>query len=74
MNDNIRDLFSEYISDETAHYLCNFFYELALVFEATHLGEIMRYQKSQVKLSDERSNQNHLKEKVSEEDSQDPLF
>ena len=48
MHDNVHDLFTEDLSDEAAYYLCNFFYDLALAFESSHLGEIMRHQKSQV--------------------------
>ena len=43
---NLRDLFPEDISDETAYHLGNFLYELALAFEAIHLGQIIRYNKS----------------------------
>jgi len=50
---NIRDLFPEDISDETAYHLGNFLYELALAFEAIHLGQIMRYNKSRADVSNE---------------------
>jgi len=46
MRNNLRDHFPEDISDETAYHLGNFLYELALAFEAIHLGQIMRYNKS----------------------------
>jgi hypothetical protein len=45
MKDNLRNLFPT-ISDEAAYHLVDFFYELALMFESSHLQHVMRYEKS----------------------------
>lgn len=74
MHDNVGDLFSKDLSDEAAYYLCNFFYDLALAFESSHLGEIMRYQKSQVTLRDKITYQNRFQGEASKENLQDPPF
>ena len=74
MHDNVHDLFTEDLSDEAAYYLCNFFYDLALAFESSHLGEIMRHQKSQVELRDKITYQNRFQGKASKEKLQDPPF
>ena len=74
MHDNVHDLFTEDLSDEAAYYLCNFFYDLALAFESSHLGEIMRHQKSQVELRDKITYQNRCQGKASKEKLQDPPF
>ena len=74
MHDNVHDLFTEDLSDEAAYYLCNFFYDLALAFESSHHGEIMRHQKSQVELRDKITYQNRFQGKASKEKLQDPPF
>ena len=74
MNDNLRDLFPGNFSDEAAHHLVNFFYELALAFESIHLGKIMRYQKSLIELRDEMVSQDCIQEQQKEEELQDPPF
>ena len=74
MHDNVHDLFTEDLSDEAVYYLCNFFYDLALAFESSHLGEIMRHQKSQVELRDKITCQNRFQGKASKENLQDPPF
>ena len=45
MKDNLRNMFPT-ISDEAAYHLVDFFYELALMFESSHLQHVMRYEKS----------------------------
>lgn len=37
------DLLPEEISDEAAHHLVNFLYDLALMVESLYFGQIMRY-------------------------------
>lgn len=74
MHDKVRDLFTEELSDEAAYYLCNFFYDLALAFESSHLAEIMRHQKSQVELRDKITYQNRFQAKALKENLQDPPF
>ncbi len=73
MYDNLRDLLPDDISDETAHQLVNFFYELALAFESIHLGKVMRYQKSIIELRGDMVGQNYPNEQHAEE-LQDPPF
>lgn len=46
MNDTLRNLLPEHLSDEAACHLVDFFYELAQAFESIYLGQIMRYKKS----------------------------
>lgn len=74
MRDNLRDLLPDNFSDETAHHLVNFFYELALAFESIHLGKIMRYQQSLIELRDEMVSQDNVQEQRKEEKLQDPPF
>ena len=75
MHDNLRALLPDDLSDETAHHLVNFFYELALAFESIHLGKIMRHQKSLIELRDELVNQDCTHEQQYEkEELQDPPF
>lgn len=74
MHDNLRDLFPDDFSDETAHHLVNFFYELALAFESIHLGKVMRYQKSLIELRDDLANQNDAQGQRKEDELQDPPF
>jgi hypothetical protein len=74
MHDNLRDLLPDDFSDETAHHLVNFFYELALAFESIHLGKIMRYQKSLIELRDDLIAQECVQEQRKEEELQDPPF
>ena len=73
MYDNLRELLPDDISDETAHQLVNFFYELALAFESIHLGKIMRYQKSLIDLREDMVGQNDPNEQHAEK-LQDPPF
>lgn len=72
MHDNLRDLLPDDCSDETAHHLVNFFYELALAFESIHLGKIMRYQKSLIELRGDLVSQ--AQEQRKKEELQDPPF
>lgn len=58
MTNNLRDLFAEEISDETAYQLGNFLYALALAFESAHLGQIKQYKKSKTELHNELMDQN----------------
>ena len=74
MYDNLRDLLPDDFSDETAHHLVNFFYELALAFESIHLGKIMRYQKSLIELRDDLVGEVCAQEQRKEEELQDPPF
>ena len=74
MHDNLRNLLPDNISDETAHQLDNFFYELALAFESIHLGKIMRYQKALIELRDDLVNQHDAQRQQKEEELQDPPF
>ncbi len=74
MHDNLRDLFPENFSDETAHQLVNFFYELALAFESIHLGKIMRYQKSLSELRHDMVGQECAQELRKREELQEPPF
>lgn len=46
MNINIKEILPYEISDEVAHHLVEFFYNLAVLFEAAHLDKVTRYQKS----------------------------
>jgi hypothetical protein len=71
MNDNLRDLFAEEISDETAYHLGNFLYELALAFESAHLGQIKRYNKSRIELYNELITQNSNQSVNGEKELQD---
>ena len=59
MINNLRDLFAEEISDETASHLGNFLYELALAFESSYFGQIKRYNTSVIKVHKELMNQNN---------------
>jgi len=58
MTDNLRDLFPEDISDETAYHLGNFLHELAQAFESIHLEQIRRYNKARIDFSNELMKQN----------------
>lgn len=46
MNEKIRNMLPERLSDEAAAHLVSFLYELASSVEAIYLGEIMRYKKA----------------------------
>ena len=48
MGVDVRELFPDDISDETAYHLVNFFYDFALAFESIHLGKVLRYQKAMI--------------------------
>lgn len=74
MYDTLRELLPDDITDETAHQLANFLYELALAFESIHLGKIMRYQKSLIELRDELVGQSCIKKQRKVEELQDPPF
>jgi hypothetical protein len=74
MHDNLRELFPDNFSDETAHQLVNFFYELALAFESIHLGKVMRYQKSLIQSKDDLVNQIGSQRAQKEEELQEPPF
>jgi hypothetical protein len=71
MTIQFEELFTHVISDEAAYHLTDFFYNLALIFESQHLGQIMRYQHSLVK---ENYNQDKPWEASNEEDWSDPPF
>lgn len=51
MNDNLRNLLPENLSDETAYHLVDFFYELAIRYESIYLDKIMRYEKAIIEKS-----------------------
>lgn len=74
MIDNLRDLFPEGISDETAYHLGNFLYELAQAFESIHLGQIKRYNKSRIDVSSELMKQNSDQSMNAEKELQDHPF
>jgi hypothetical protein len=74
MNDTLRALFPEPISDETAYHLVNFFYELALAFESIHLGKIMRYEKSRIEFNNQLMSQQSTQVSNAEIELQDPPF
>jgi hypothetical protein len=74
MTDNLRDLFPEDISDEAVYHLGNFLYELAQTFESIHLGQIMRYSKSRIELSNELMKQNSDESMNAEKELQDSPF
>ena len=42
---DITEIFPNEISDETAHYLVNFFMDMALALESHYYGQIARYAK-----------------------------
>lgn len=46
MKIDCRELFTVSISDETAYYLVDFFYNLALTFEGLHLVHVMQHEKA----------------------------
>ena len=46
MNDALKNLLPENLSDETAYHLVDFFYELAIRFESIYFEQIMRYEKT----------------------------
>lgn len=81
MTNNLRDLFAEDMSDETAHHIWHFLSELVLAFEAIHYGQIRRYNKSRTELYNELRNQNEELVKQNSDQSinaekelQDPPF
>ncbi len=45
MRVDINEIFPNEISDETAHYLVNFFMDMALALESHYYGQIARYAK-----------------------------
>lgn len=45
---NINAIFPDEISDETAHYLVNFFMDLALTFESHYFSQIRRYAEAHI--------------------------
>lgn len=62
MNDHLRNLFPT-ISDEAAYHLVNFFYEMALLFESSHLQHVMRYEQSLVNQAQTGSSKQQAKPK-----------
>ena len=74
MHDNLRELLPDDFSDETAHHLVNFFYELALAFESIHLGKIIRYQKSLIEIRDDLVSHGFAQEQQKGKELQDPPF
>ena len=46
MKIDCRELFPVEIPDEAAYYLVDFFYNLALTFEGSHLVHVMRHEKA----------------------------
>lgn len=46
MNETLRELLLDELSDEAAYQLVDFFYNLALAFESIHLGKVMRHSQS----------------------------
>ena len=72
MTDNLRELFPEELSDETAYHLSTFLYELALAFESIYLGQIMRYHKSRTDFRHEMVQQNKAQDINAEKDPGDP--
>lgn len=51
MNNVLHELFSEKISDEAAHHIVNFLYNLTWAIESFYVGEIMRHKKSIIESS-----------------------
>lgn len=47
MDTMLNDLLPEDMSDEAAHRLVNFMFELALAVESHYLGQLMRYSKEE---------------------------
>jgi hypothetical protein len=74
MTCDLRDLFEEDISDETAYHLGNFLYALASTFESTYHGQIRRYNQSQTELYNELRSQNSDQSTNAEKDLQEPPF
>lgn len=57
MNIDIKEILPYEISDEVAHHLVEFFYNLAVLFEAAHLDKVTQYQKSLLGIKDSTPNQ-----------------
>lgn len=55
MNNILHELFSEKISDEAAHHIVNFLYNLTWAIESFYIGEIMRHKKSSIESSNRSS-------------------
>jgi uncharacterized protein YqiB (DUF1249 family) len=74
---NLRDLFAEDISDETAYHIWNFLHGLAVGFESCHFEQIRRYCQSQIDLSNELMELMHKNSEQTigiTEESQDDIF
>ena len=67
MIDNLRALFPEDISDETAYHCSNFLYELALAFESSYFAQIREYHKSNEDFRNEMIEQNSAQSSMNEE-------
>ena len=73
MKDNLRNMFPT-ISDETAYHLVDFFYELALMFESSHLQHVMRYEKSLINLNHTPEVQKGKQNQNRKDELSDPPF
>jgi len=74
MSNNLRDLFPEGISDETAYHIGNFLYELAQAFESAHFGQIRRYTKSMTDMGHKMMDQNIDQGMNAKKRPSDPAF
>lgn len=73
MKDNLRNMFPT-ISDEAAYHLVDFFYELALTFESSHLQHVMRYEKSLINANHTPEDQKGKQRQNKKEELPDPPF
>lgn len=73
MKDNFRNMFPA-ISDEAAYNLVDFFYELALLFESSHLQHVMRHEKSLINANHTPDIQKGKQSQNREEELPDPPF
>jgi len=77
MINDLRDLFPEDISDETAYHMATFLYALAVAFESANFGKIRRHDQFQTDLGHELmelAHQNSEKIIGVEEEPQDDIF
>lgn len=72
MNNTLRNILPENLSDETAYHLVDFFYELALRFESIYLEQIMLYEKVIIEASNPSTHKERPQNK--KEELQDPPF
>lgn len=73
MKDNLRNMFPT-LSDEAAYHLVDFFYELALLFESSHLQHLMRYEKSLINANHSPETQKEKQNQNMQEELPNPPF